>query len=158
MFNMYIFFCITKTKNLRVDAVIAYDCSKDMSTHLLVIHSALHVQSTKYILILPFIMSEVRLVINNIPCFHYVDRITVEGHYIVDQKRLHIPLNLKRVVSVFETRRISNFKVEDSVIFNKLEMTLQAIEWYLQDSVYVDNEHKYIDDNWYLFILLPLNW
>ena len=53
-----------------VDAAITYNCPFTLETYILIIHNALYIPFMEYNLILPFIMREGDLIVNNIPKMH----------------------------------------------------------------------------------------
>eukprot|EP00957_Ditylum_brightwellii_P087829 6688930-Ditylum_brightwellii.AAC.1 len=51
----------------KVDAEIQYNCPYNRMSHILIVRNALHVPSIKNNLILPFVMQEVGIEVNDVP-------------------------------------------------------------------------------------------
>ncbi len=90
-----------------VDAAVAYDCPYTMKTYILVGKNALHVPSMEHNLILPFIMREAGLEVNDILKIHTKpEDLSVNTHCIVacadvNGIDLRIPMKLDRIFLVF---------------------------------------------------------
>ena len=59
--------CGTLEKVPIVDAIVAYDCPYSMKTYLLVVLNALYIPSMEHNLVVPFIMREAGIVVNDVP-------------------------------------------------------------------------------------------
>ncbi len=76
--------CSKLESNPIVDAAVAYDCPFLMKTYILKLSNTFYVKSMEYNLILPFIIQEVGLKVNNVPRIQTkVEDLTDETHCIV---------------------------------------------------------------------------
>ena len=96
-----------------VDAAIAYDCPYSMQTVVFIIRNALYVPSMDHNLILPFVMREAGIDVNDTPKIHVQDA-TIEHHSIyLGEHNLCIPLALWGIFSYFPSRKPSNDDLRD---------------------------------------------
>ena len=84
-----------------VDAAIQYDCPYGRKLHILVIRGAIHVPSMTNNLVLPFVLREVGIVVNDKAKIHTVDPTNDDHVIIFKETGSQIPLSLWGVFSYF---------------------------------------------------------
>ena len=91
-------------KALKVpDAAIQYDCPYDGKLYILVIRGAIHVLSMTNNIVLPFVLREVGIVVNDKARIHTVDPTNDADVIIFKETGSRIPLALWGVFSYFAT-------------------------------------------------------
>ena len=87
----------------KVDAAIQYDCPYDGKLYILVIRGAIHVPSMMNNLVLPFVLREVGIVVNDKAKIHTANPMNDNHAIIFKATRFQIPLSLWGVFSYFAT-------------------------------------------------------
>jgi hypothetical protein len=124
-----------------VDAAVTYECPYDGKSYIFVLRNALHVPSMKNNLILPFVMREAGIKVNDTPKIQ-TSNPTEEDHsiYFLDND-FRIPLSLWGVFSYFNTSKPSTeqmMNAEDVYLSTPSTMNPHC------DS-YVSNEENMLD-------------
>ena len=86
-----------------VDAAIQYDCPYDGKLYILIIRGAIHVPSMTNNLVLPFVLREVGIVVNDKAKIQTVNPTNDDHVIIFKETGFWIPLALWRVFSYFAT-------------------------------------------------------
>ena len=84
-----------------VDAIIAYDCPLSGKICLLVCHNALFVSSITHNLILPFIIRETNIVVNEVPKIQIPDPDETTHSIWFPDSGFCIDLSLRRYILIF---------------------------------------------------------
>ena len=109
-----------------VDAVLAYDCPISRKTNLLVARNALFVQSMNHNLIIPFIMREAGLKVEEQAKIH-VKEPAKENHSIYSSEiNLRIALHLKGIFLVFKIRNLNDEEIAEAGGYDILYLTPDA--------------------------------
>ena len=119
------------TKVPIADALVTYDYKRTNQVYLLVVRNVLYIEQVENNIILPFILQEAGLEVNNIPKIHSGrDGATPDDHKIQELKSsFFIPLYLDGIFSVWD--------LEDCVV---VLVTPKNISCNPYDKTFIDNE------------------
>ena len=138
-----------------VDAVIAYDCIYSGETYMLVLRNYLCVPTMYIHLILPFVLRESGLILNDTPKMHCKDP-SVEDYSLFDEETgLRIPFTLDGTLSIFETHSLAEDEIEDAENYPTILLNPDSNRWNPYDKSYKLNENSYLDNRGNM-IFLPL--
>ena len=96
-----------------VDAALKYECPYSGDIMILIIRRGLHVPSMTHNLLLPFMLREAGITINEVPKIHVPSPPTEHHHAITFQEtNFQIPLSLHGTFSYFLTNKLSIKELE----------------------------------------------
>lgn len=129
-----------------VDCVIAHDCPYSKRTILLAMYNALYIPEMSENLVPPFVLRRQGNVVNDIPKIQ-IDAPTELDHcLILDDNRVHIPLQLIGTMSYFQTRKPSMDEYEEAVLSNQLvDLNVNEAEWDPLDPSFARDEAGMLD-------------
>ena len=99
-----------------VTAAVAYECPTTFNTYILFFPQSLYIPTLETHLVCPYQMRQQGIQVNEVPLLHTKtsDRSPTTHSISTEDLQLHIPLELKGVMSGFETRKPTWKEVRDS--------------------------------------------
>jgi len=88
-----------------VDAAVQYDCPYDGKSYILVLYNALHVPSMEHNLILPFMLREAGITVNEMPKIQVTNPAESDHAIEFPETGFWIPLSLWGIFSYFTTSK-----------------------------------------------------
>ena len=124
-----------------VDAALLYECPYEGKSYILVIRNAIHIDSMENNLILPFILREAGLQVNERAKIH-TDDPTADDHSITfPTTGLQIPLQLFSIFSYFSTTK----PTEDNMLAGHDVYVMTPEKWNTHSDAYEQNEASIVD-------------
>ena len=96
-----------------IDAAVAYDYPITNQTFILVARNVLYVPAMDHNLILPCVMREAWLTVNDTPMIHIKEPTLLDHAIICDESDLHIRLHFHGILSCFKTRAQTSEEILD---------------------------------------------
>ena len=135
-----------------VDAAIQYDCPYDRKLYILIIRRAIYIPSMMNKLVLPFVLREVGIVVNEKAKIHTANP-TNDDHVITFKETgFQIPLTLWGVFSYFAIVK----PTEETLHEGNDVYILPPETWYPHLNAYAHNEDSMVD--WEGNICAPKDW
>jgi hypothetical protein len=129
------------------DAMMAYDDPISHTTYLLVMRNVLSIPSMGHNLILPFLICEAGLALDEMPKFQ-LDMPTIDNHAIVDNvtgMRIHLKLN--GIFSYSTTRTLLQEEMDHWDTYPIVFLTPDGDSWDPNSNHYADQEAAMLDPN-----------
>ena len=124
-----------------VDAALLYECLYEGKSHILVIQNAIHVGSMENNLILPFILREAGLQVNERPKIHTEDPTTDDHSIMFPTTDFQIPLQLFGIFSYFSMTK----PTEDDMLAGHDVYVMTPEKWNPHSDAYEQNEANIVD-------------
>ena len=93
---------------------VAYDCPYTFTTYILFFHQALYIKNMTTNLISPFQMQAFGVTVNEIPLQHLNSDSRTSMVHSIQHDEMHIPLELKGIMSGFVTRKPTALEIHDT--------------------------------------------
>ncbi len=122
-----------------------------MKTYLLTFKNALYVPSISHNLIPPFIMRAAVLIVNDVPRIHTRSKDLINKTHCIltdgeeDDPKLKIPLKLDGILSYFETRKMTEDKIEQCEYIETVDLCTDHDKWDPYDPDFANREDIMVD-------------
>ena len=129
-----------------IDCVVAHDCPYTKRTFYLAMYNALYIPEMTENLIPPFALRRQGNVVNDVPKIQIDSPSELDHCIILDDSRVHIPLQLNGTMSYFRTRKPTIDEYQEAVIQNNLiDLNVNELDWDPMDPHYAQEEAKMLD-------------
>ena len=129
-----------------VDCVVAHDCPYSKRTFFLAMYNTLYIPKMNENLVPPFTLRRQGNVVNDIPKIQLDAPSEMDHCIILDDNRIHIPLQLIGTMSYFKTRMTSIDEYEEAVLKNNLvDMDVNEPDWDPMGPKFARDEARMLD-------------
>jgi hypothetical protein len=106
-----------------VSAAVAYDCPVTFQTYILVFHQSLYIEDFNSHLICPNQMRLAGISVNDCPLQFLPPKQRTHDSHTIHTAQLRIPLQMKGVISYFQTRKPTRKELQNTDQYPHIEMT-----------------------------------